>query len=373
MVKKLYQLFALCILGMFVFASCKSAPKPESAEQPAPVVQPEPQPAPAPDTSKEDAERNAAALADIEAARNKAIEAGAETFCPDELSALDKALRALKDSLAQNPADTTVAEKAPDLTLRYKALEKAARALAAKDAVDSLGLAQFDPDSYAEGEAALDTLGQADPLADDAQTLSDTAEKAADAYIKVLAAGVSGARGKAINAGADAYCADDLAKLDESLNALGQEYERNPSDNSLPGKGRDLAAQYQALEQAALDAAYASLAESAKAERTAAVQAKARVDGIKSEVTEKDAYGSAQTALAHGDELLAGRDAKNAIAEYRNAREIFDAVFERVSIKRQQASEAMRRATEQTAEVEAFAQQADNVEAEEVNAEGEEE
>jgi hypothetical protein len=320
------------------------------------------------DTTAEDAARNEAALASAQAARDKAIAAGAETFCPDVLAILDGTLDALKTASVARPVDTSIPPKAQDLEKRYEALEKAANALTSRDTLDSLGLAQYASDDYADGEAALNTLAQANPLEDDGQTLCDTAKTAADAYARALAAGTIAARENALNAGADSRCPDELAELDTVLDTLAEAYEGNPSDSTLPAKGAALARQYQELEKTAIALA---LTDAAQAERREAVQAKARADDIKSAVTEKDAYAEAADSFFQGEAHLEAKEPQIAIADYRNAREIFDAVFQRASLKRQEALEAMRLAEEQTAGAEAFALEADAVETAEAGAEEE--
>jgi hypothetical protein len=294
MIKSKPIFVVLCALCVIFIASCKSVPEPE---QTAPVAPPgETAVQPQAGTGDQRANRAASLLADVEKARQEAVDAGAEIYCPDELARLDSVFDELKKEAGQNPDSDEVFDRGTDMVIRYRALEKAAKALAAKEEVDNRGLARYVPDVYAEGEDALGTLQNANVTSDDAEELADAADRAYVAYTKVLAEGL------------------------------------------------------------------ARLAAEAQADRNAAVQAKARADGIKSAVTEKDSYAEAVASLAAGDDMVESGDIEAARSSYQTARDSFDAIFARVSKKRDEAAEAMRLAALRARESAAFALQADAIE-----------
>jgi hypothetical protein len=143
------------------------------------------------------AARNAALLAEAQAAHDAAIAANAEQSCPDQLAALDALFDTVKKDAAANPASPDVSAKLLDIAQRYKALEKTAQALYLKERVDGLEFAPYDSASYAKGEAALALLTAADVQSAPAQTLLDNATVAFDSYSAVLFAGFSAEADKA--------------------------------------------------------------------------------------------------------------------------------------------------------------------------------
>jgi hypothetical protein len=150
-----------------------------------------------PTTPTTPAARNAALLAEAQAARDAAIAANADQSCPDQLAALDTLFDAVKKDAAANPASPDVGAKLLDATQRYKALEKASQALYIKERVDGLGFAPYDSASYAKGEAALALLAAADVKNASTQMLLDNATAAYDSYSTVLFAGFSAEADKA--------------------------------------------------------------------------------------------------------------------------------------------------------------------------------
>jgi hypothetical protein len=78
-------------------------------------------------------ERDTAVLADAYAARKAAIDAGAETYCPDELLQLDSTFDNVKNDVGRNPGDDVAFNEATDLLIRYQELkEKTAQVKAAQ-------------------------------------------------------------------------------------------------------------------------------------------------------------------------------------------------------------------------------------------------
>ena len=173
-VKKRYILL-ITVAFILGFMSCKSSPKPDMEEQV--VEQPDEQPKP----------DNTNALAQAEAARKAAIEAGAERVAPDELADTDSRLNAL--SARSNNGENVNLELA-DVSARYNALEQYAKAIAAKNRIDELDFAKYDQPDYDAGNNALNALVS---LLDDSNTTGAQflaqATSANASYAKVLFAG----------------------------------------------------------------------------------------------------------------------------------------------------------------------------------------
>jgi hypothetical protein len=170
------------------------------------------------------------------------------------------------------------------------------------------------------------------------------------------------ARQRAVDAGAELYLPNELAELDSFFEELKILTESNAADvESLDRGAETLILSYHDLEDIALLLS-SKEAEEALAERAAALEAKVRADGIKAAITEQDAYGEAVALFAEGDSSLKSADIEAALLNYKDARETFEAVFERVSKKREQAIEAIRLATLRAQESENFALEADAIE-----------
>jgi hypothetical protein len=141
-VKKRYAiLFASAV--MLVFASCGSTPK---AEEP---VAPQ---AAAPEETEKPAVSekvdNSDALSNAEAARQAAVDAGADSSAADLFAATDALYNALKD---QSSSGTDMSAGLKDVAARYKALEEYAKALELKNRIDQLDYSSYDKADYDKG------------------------------------------------------------------------------------------------------------------------------------------------------------------------------------------------------------------------------
>ena len=177
MIKKtVIRIAAVAMCTWFLVASCRynastaengTSLKPNSTEQPTPV--------------------NANALAQAEAARKAAIEAGVDQVAPDELADTDSQLNAL--SARSNNGENVNLELA-DVSARYNALEQYAKAIAAKNRIDELDFVQYSQTDYDAGNNVLTALASLfdDSSATGAQLLAQAATANAS-YARVLFAG----------------------------------------------------------------------------------------------------------------------------------------------------------------------------------------
>lgn len=95
---------------------------------------------------------NTDALAKTEAARQAAIDAGADKIAADQFKAADELYKALK---AQAESGIDISIPLADVEKRYAALEAYAKALDAKKKIEDRNLMSYDQTSYDEGCSAL--------------------------------------------------------------------------------------------------------------------------------------------------------------------------------------------------------------------------
>ena len=158
--KKVF-LTLLSISAVFFFISCGSTPAPEetSEEAVAPVVpveieETEPvvedEPAVEEDTSADDEAAYEALIAQINEARQAAIDAGADEKAPELLKLIDDLYESLKGENLKDNADMLMA--------RYKLLSDYLKAKDAKDEIDENGFAFYAQKDYDDGVAALEKV-----------------------------------------------------------------------------------------------------------------------------------------------------------------------------------------------------------------------
>ena len=203
--KKIRITAVFCLLTAFGFVACKSAPKEEpapveepvvEAPQPEPEPEPQPEPEPEPEPEKPDfSEANKALLEKLEEARNKAVEADAKYYYPNEFASADEAGEKVKKSVEENPSEDYSAD-INDLIARYEALAKASEAQRMKKRVDEMEFSEFDKAAYDAGSSALDKFSQGGSGAE--QLVNASA--AYDAYKLLLNKGFIALAGKERNA-----------------------------------------------------------------------------------------------------------------------------------------------------------------------------
>lgn len=146
----------LSISTVFFFISCGSKPAPEEEQVEAPVVE-KTEPV-VEDVSVEESEDDtaddeaayAALLAQIDAARNAALEAGADEKCPDLLKQVDDLYESLKGENLKDNAEMLMA--------RYNLLANYLKAKDAKDEIDENGFAFYAQKNYDDGLADLEKV-----------------------------------------------------------------------------------------------------------------------------------------------------------------------------------------------------------------------
>lgn len=145
--KKIIVPVLLAAVFAFTFTSCGSTPKTEDTTESAikdKVNEVE--------NKIEEAVDNSSALEKTEAARNAAIEAGADKIAENRFSAADSIYDTLK---AQSESGLDISIPLGDVEKRYMALTAYAKALENKKKIEDNDLISYDENSYNEGCSAL--------------------------------------------------------------------------------------------------------------------------------------------------------------------------------------------------------------------------
>lgn len=155
----------LCLAGLMGFISCGSAPKTEEkVEEPAPVeVTVEEKVEQVVEEVKEEIKEeakdfslaNTQLLAGTESARKEAEEAGASKYYPELFAEFDDEFAKLKSAMEADPK-ADYSEQLRELTSKYNALTKAAKARFLKDKIDEYDISSYDKASYDKGNTALE-------------------------------------------------------------------------------------------------------------------------------------------------------------------------------------------------------------------------
>ena len=164
MKKRYFWLSILCILCM-LFLACKSAPEEtpepepevvvpvEPEPEPIPEPVPEPEPEPLPDFSEE----NTALRAKIYAARDAAIEAGAMTYFPEELLAMDAYAASIDATFESEKSSEAFSAKAQDLLDMYICFENLSKTVPLLEKTFDYDLTKYSSNEDVEkAEALLD-------------------------------------------------------------------------------------------------------------------------------------------------------------------------------------------------------------------------
>ena len=228
---------------------------------------------------------------------------------------------------------------------------------------------------------ALETLGASRTAAIDSGAERDAADKLLDLDNQYEAIKTKASSGKDVNKEsedlANKYMAlasyvkaveakkkiDDteLSNLAQAVydegNAALEELEKMFSDPNASGKEMlDKATKAAASFESVLIVIYKKLA---KDERNEAYAAKKNADSVKAGVSQKEKYKEGVECFNKGDSLYAMQNAAKAYENYKQAKEIFTALYNDIYEKRAAAQKAIDEAKKRVAESEEFALQAD--------------
>jgi len=165
----------LSISAVFFLISCGSKPAPEETKKKPPVEAPvieETEEEPAVEEVASDDFDLDALCAEIDSARDAAIEAGADEKAPELLKAIDDLYESLKNDNLKDNADM--------LKAKYQLLANYLKAQDAKEEIDENGFAFYAQRNYDDGVALLDKVSAI--IESSEEVTSAAVENAANAY-----------------------------------------------------------------------------------------------------------------------------------------------------------------------------------------------
>ena len=353
---KKITVLAFSVLAALVLTSCGSTPKTE-VETPAEKV-PE---TPVVETPVAETVDVAAITAQIDASRQIAIDAGADTAAPDLLKNLDD----YYESLKSNPE--LLASSAADLNLKYKTLASYAKAKDLKSQIDSKKSENYDKKDYNSGVAGLEKLEAAYASTD---AMSAETAAAADSAIADFTVVMTDLELR--NSKLEVYnkTKDLKTQIDEhELSALdSKDYDEGVKNLELFESALKSEEAITADDAATADKAFASFTavyvvgykKLAKDERAAAYDAKKLADSVKAAVSRKAEYKAATEAFQKGDTLYSMQNAPKALENYTSAKEQYEYLYKDVSEKRAAAMAVLEAAKKSVEESEQYAADADS-------------
>ncbi len=175
-------IIAMCFTLFFVIG-CESTPE-ETVETTETTEVPEVTPTETVDNTL--AEENETLMANIKAAREKAVAAGAEKYFGSELMVVDVASTEAHSVYEDGGDEEAFNKSATDILYQYMALEQGSMAAEAQRKIEDMGLSVYDKAGF---EAGLESANAALALFNsgaDGKALYEEAKKAADAYNAVL-------------------------------------------------------------------------------------------------------------------------------------------------------------------------------------------
>lgn len=294
-------IFGISVISVLSLAACKTPPaeEPEVKDE-TPVVE-----TPA-ETPSDFSESNAKLLEKIEAARNKAVEAEAQKYYPDQFAAADGQYDALKNSIANDKA-SDYSSQAHDLAARYNALANAAQAKSLKEKVDEMKFNELDQAAYDKGE---DALKQFDSFAADgnAGKMLEQSELALAAYTALFNKGFVALAGRERQAALDAKKQADSVKAGvsqkETYTKASETFKK--ADSSYVTK--DIVGAYNGYKSS--KETFLNLYETIYAKRA---EAQAAIERAKQRVAEAESYSVEADSIAPLTEQVSGIEDENAV------------------------------------------------------------
>jgi len=290
-VKLKHVLFGISVCSVFSLAACKSAPVEETTEPvvEAPVEAPVETPVVVDPTDF--SATNAKLFENVEAARNKAIEAEASKYYPEQWAATEQKYETLKNNVA-NDKSTDYSSQIIDLTARYNSLANASEAKALKARVDELQFNELDKSVYEAGEQALLNYNGLGASGSGAELLRQS-EIALDSYKALMNKGFVALAGRERQAALDAKKQADSVKAGvtqkEVYSQASETFKK--ADSSYVTK--NIEAAYNGYKSS--KETYLNLYETIAAKRAAA---QAAIDRAKQKVSDAESYAVEGDSIA---------------------------------------------------------------------------
>ena len=303
----------LCGVAILSFASCKSTPTDTADKNKSNLVDDD---AAAKKAAKDKAakeaqieKQNKTLLESAEAARQAAVDAGAEVQYPKLFSGVDKIYSDLKAKVAANPKADHSAE-IKDVTAKFEALEKASLAKKMQEEMEKLDFdfSSVDKKAAEDGANALKKFGSLTSSTDGEELLAQ-ANAAYDAYKMLLDKGYRAMSARERNAAlaakkdADSVKAAVAKKTKEEYTQAADKFIKADASYSR-GKAYDAYEGYKFAKEK-----YLELYEIVKADREAA---QAALEKAKQRVAEAASYSAEADTIAPLKEQVAGIEEEGA-------------------------------------------------------------
>ncbi|WP_428769411.1 hypothetical protein V1L52_10375 [Treponema sp. HNW] len=194
MKKRIMPALCLCSLLTLFWIGCKTPPKDTPAvpeEQTTVVEQPETveQTGTVQDTGADVRAANAKLIEELNAARKKAVAAGADRYFRSELTAVDTESRNAQNAYKDGGDPAEFKTKASDIVYKYKALEQASLASTARKKINEMNFAGYAASEYNAAEKAAGKAQEMFKSGASGKDLSAQTQKVLDGYNAVLKAG----------------------------------------------------------------------------------------------------------------------------------------------------------------------------------------
>lgn len=302
-----------CVAFALIFASCKSTEQATDGEIDVPPVVEEIVEENESSAAEKEPEDNSSLISQIDDARQRALEEGAQDAYPEAFAALDAAYEALKnlDDGLDHSAELN------DIKSRYEALQKAAAAKKLKERIDDEGLAENSPADYDKGEAALSEF---------------------DSLLNSVLSNIA--------AISESLVPGDSA-VDNVKNAAGA-----PSKKLLSKANEAYDSYYKVY--------FKSYKKFADDERKNAISQKKKADAVKAQISRKQEYREYAELIQRGDSQYSTSNPESAYESYKEAAASYEALASDVAEKRAAAQKAIDEAKAKVKESGNYALDADS-------------
>ena len=302
-----------CVAFALIFASCKSTEQATDGEIDVPPVVEEIVEENESSAAEKEPEDNSSLISQIDDARQRALEEGAQDAYPEAFAALDASYEALKN--LDDGLDHSAELK--DIKSRYEALQKAAAAKKLKERIDDEGLAENSPADYDKGEAALSEF---------------------DSLLNSVLSNIA--------AISESLVPGDSA-VDNVKNAAGA-----PSKKLLSKANEAYDSYYKVY--------FKSYKKFADDERKNAISQKKKADAVKAQISRKQEYREYAELIQRGDSQYSTSNPESAYESYKEAAASYEALASDVAEKRAAAQKAIDEAKAKVKESGDYALDADS-------------
>lgn len=302
-----------CVAFALIFASCKSTEQATDGEIDVPPVVEEIVEENESSAAEKEPEDISSLISQIDDARQRALEEGAQDAYPEAFAALDAAYEALKnlDDGLDHSAELN------DIKSRYEALQKAAAAKKLKERIDDEGLAENSPADYDKGEVALSEF---------------------DSLLNSVLSNIA--------AISESLVPGDSA-VDNVKNAAGA-----PSKKLLSKANEAYDSYYKVY--------FKSYKKFADDERKNAISQKKKADAVKAQISRKQEYREYAELIQRGDSQYSTSNPESAYESYKEAAASYEALAADVAEKRAAAQKAIDEAKAKVKESGDYALNADS-------------